>query len=87
MLKRYFVIFFMSSDKSNIYPFDCKLDDYDKTMVLPTNVEHIMLIADIIDTVETLFYVRKTLLLCLLYHFHPILQSCLSVRESGDVIF
>lgn len=42
----------MSSDKPNIHPLDCKLDDYDKTMVMPTNVKHIMLIADIIDTVE-----------------------------------
>lgn len=72
----------MSSDKSNIYPFDCKLDDYDKTMVLPTNVEHIMLIADIIDIVETLFTSAK--------HSHCasftiFTQFCKAVLVSGNL--
>lgn len=51
----------MCSDKSNIYPFDCKLDNYDKPMIIASNIKHIMLIADIINTVETFLNICITL--------------------------
>ena len=77
----------MSPDKPNIHPFDCKFDDYDKTVVISPNVKYIMLIADIIDTVETLLNISKTFPVRLFYCLHPILQGYLGVRESDDVIF
>ena len=77
----------MGADKPDIYPFDCKFYDYDKTMMIAAYVKYIMLIANIIGTVETLFYICKTLPFCLLYNLQPILQSSLCIRESGDVVF
>lgn len=77
----------MGANKPDIYPLDGKFDDYDQTMMISTNVKHIMLIADIIHTVETLFYICKTFPLRLLYNLHPVLQSGPGIRESGDVFF
>ena len=77
----------MSSDKPDIYPFDGELDNYDKAMVIATNIKHVMLVADIINAIETLLYICITLPLSFFHYLQPILQGSPCIRESGNIIF
>lgn len=63
----------MCPDKSNVYPLDCKLDNNYKTMVVASDIKHIMLVADIIHAVEISLYIGKVFPTCHLYNLHPFL--------------
>jgi hypothetical protein len=43
----------MSADKTNIHPFNRKLDNYNKSMVVPFNIKYIVLITYGIYTIKT----------------------------------
>lgn len=49
----------MGSDKSNVHPFDRKFDYNDKSMVVASYIEHIMLVANIVNTVKVFFDISK----------------------------
>ena len=50
----------MSTDESYIHPFDCKLYHNYHSMVITTNIEHIMLIAYIVNAVEVFLDISIT---------------------------
>lgn len=49
----------MSSNKSNIHPLNSEFDNDNQPMVVATDIEDIMLIPNIINAIETLFYIGK----------------------------
>lgn len=54
----------MCADESDVYVSDGKLHNYHKAIPVASDIEHIMLIPDIIDTWKTGSYVRKILPFC-----------------------
>lgn len=70
----------MGTYKTNIYKLNRKFDYHYKPIAISFNVEHIMLIANIINTVKCLFYISETSPLAFLHNGCPLLQSDLNVR-------
>lgn len=70
----------MCPDKSNVYPLDCKLDNNYKTMVVASDIKHIMLVADIIHAVEISLYIGKVSQRAA---FTTFTHSCKAVLASG----
>ena len=70
----------MSTDKSNQYRFYRKLNDHYQTMIVPSDIEHIMLVADTIHVIKHSFHVCKASPLGLLHFLKPVFKSCFRIR-------
>ena len=56
----------MSTDKSDINPLYGEFDDNNQSVIVTSNIEHIMLIADAVHTVECVLNVLKINILSIL---------------------
>ncbi len=71
----YLIILFMSANKTNIYKLDGKLYDYNQSVIIALDIENIMLIIYIINTVIVLLYIGKTGPSTSFHSRNPVLQS------------
>lgn len=73
------VIIFMRPHEADKHFADGELDDYNQSIVIAFNVEHIVLIANRVYTVERFLYVGEASPLCPSRFFEPVLQwnACL----------
>lgn len=65
----------MRADKADIYKFYCEFYHYDQAIRVVFYVEHIMLVPDVVNTVERGFYIGETFPFTFLYNRNPFLQS------------
>lgn len=71
----------MSADKTDVNSLGRELNDDNQPIVITFDIEDIVLITNIVNAVEGLFYVCKTCPFRLLSFFVPILQRGL-LQES-----
>ena len=70
----------MGADKSYIYKLNSKLNNHHQAMIVSPDVEHIVLIAHIVHTIERCLHISKTSPLTTLDYRYPLLQSSARVR-------
>ena len=49
----------MTSHKSDIHTFRCKLNNNNQSIIIAFNIKDVMLPANVIDTIECSFYICK----------------------------
>lgn len=70
----------MGADKPYIHELDGKLDNHHQAMIVSLDVEHIVLVAHIVHTVERSLHIGKASPLTSLDDCHPFLQGSACVR-------
>ena len=75
----------MCSDETDIYKLRCKLNDNNQTVIVPFDVEYIMLIAYAIHTIECLLDISETFPLAFFDNRHSFLKRHLCVGVLLDV--
>lgn len=72
----------MCADEPDVYVSDGKFHDYHKAIPVASDIEHIMLVPDIIDTWKTGSYVRKVLPFSRFYGVVPSFQRSFGICMS-----
>ena len=70
----------MGADEPYIYKLNSKLNNHYQAMIVSLDVEHIVLIAHIVHTVERRLHISKASPLTALDYRYPLLQSSARVR-------
>lgn len=65
----------MSTNKANIYKLYSELHHYYQAIIIPFNIENIMLVTYTIGTIKGLLYISETSPFTFLYYSNPFLQS------------
>jgi len=68
------------ADKPDIHELNRKFYNHHQAMIVSLDIEHIVLIAHIIDAIERCLHIGKAAPLAPLDYRHPLLQSSARVR-------
>lgn len=77
----------MSSNKANINEFYCELNHYYQSVVIPFNIEYIMLFTNVIHAIKDLFYVSKASPFASFDYGSPFLQCDFCIRMGFCIFF
>ena len=77
----------MSADKTYKYILRCEFNHYNQTEVVAFDFEYIMLISNIINGIESLLDVGKTMPFSFFGFFVPVIKGCFCLRMFSVVFY